>query len=70
MRYIVQSTPTQLKSAISSYLESIASHAGLVFRYKVGAFFLGVVRIGEQHALVTLRFLVKADAAGLNPSVS
>jgi hypothetical protein len=59
-----------MKSATSSYLEPIASHAGLVFRYEVGAFFLGVVRIGEQHALVTLRFLVKADAAGLHSDVS
>ena len=51
----------------ASYLESVASHADLIFRDKVGAFFLGVVRVREEHALVALRLFVGADAAGLGP---
>ena len=50
------------------YLETIALHADLVFRDEVGAVFLGVFGVGEEHAFVALGLLVGADAAGLGGS--
>jgi hypothetical protein len=39
------------------YLESVPSHALAVLANEVGAFLLGIIRGGEQHALVAFRFL-------------
>lgn len=46
-------------------LEAVASHACLVLGDEVGALLLRVVRGREEHALITLSFLVRADAAWL-----
>jgi hypothetical protein len=48
------------------YLEAVAFHAELVFRNEVGAFFLRIARVGEEHALIALGLLIGTDAAGLN----
>ena len=47
------------------YFESISSHADFVFRDEVGAFFLGVVGVGKEHAFVPFGLLVGANAAWL-----
>jgi hypothetical protein len=47
------------------YLESIARHALFVAADHALAIFLWIVASGEQHALITLRFLVFAHAAWL-----
>lgn len=47
------------------YLETVALHADLVFRDEVGAVFLGIFGVREEHAFVALGLLVGADAAGL-----
>lgn len=48
------------------YLEAVALHAELVFRNEVGAFFLRIARVREEHAFVALGLFVGADAAGLS----
>jgi hypothetical protein len=39
------------------YLEAVPSHALAVLANEVSAFLLGIIRGGEQHALVAFRFL-------------
>ena len=46
-------------------LEAEASHAGAVLVYRGHAVLLGVVGLGEKHAVVTLGLLLLAHAAGL-----
>ena len=47
-------------------LVSEAEHAGLVLRDKRLAVGLGVLGVGEEHALVALGLFVLANAAGLS----
>jgi hypothetical protein len=47
------------------YLKPVPGHALLVLGDEVGAFLLGVVGGGEEHALVALCLFVGAHAAGL-----
>jgi hypothetical protein len=61
--FIVQYAATLMHDL---YLEPICSHAFAILRHQVGAVFLGIVRIREEHALVASGFLVCANAAGLN----
>jgi|UniRef100_A0A8H7TPF0 hypothetical protein len=49
----------------SSYLESVANHAALVLVDQRSAVRGGVSGLGEEHALVTLRLFLLADAAWL-----
>lgn len=56
------------RSTWSLYLEAVSSHALLVLSYEVGAFLLGVVGGGEQHALVALCLLLGAYATWLDLS--
>ena len=46
-------------------LEAETSHAGAVLVYRRGAVLLGVVGLGEKHAVVALGLLFLAHAAGL-----
>lgn len=47
------------------YGKSVAGHTLLVLRDEIGAFFLGVIGIGEEHAFIAFGFLFCADAARL-----
>lgn len=48
-----------------SYLEAKPGHASLILVDDGLAIARGIVRLGEEHAIVTLRFLVLAHAAWL-----
>jgi hypothetical protein len=64
--FTVQNSSDRTMAPLVSYFKSITRHAYFVLRYEVGAFFLSVVRIREEHAFVALRLFICADAAGLN----
>lgn len=69
MLYVVQSSASSTyhtRSTLVLYLEAVSSHALLVLSYEVGAFLLGIVRGGEQHAFVAFCFLFGTDAARLD----
>jgi hypothetical protein len=64
--FTVQNSSDRTMAPLVSYFKSITRHAYFVLRYEVGAFFLSVVRIREEHAFVALRLFICADTAGLN----
>ena len=47
------------------YFEAVAFHTDFIPRHQVGAFFLGVVRAGEEHALIAFSLLIQTDTARL-----
>ena len=68
MLHVVQGhyrDPSMIHELPRLYLEPVAGHALLVLGDEVGAFLLGVVGGGEEHALVALCLFICAHAAGL-----
>jgi hypothetical protein len=62
---ICTSDVRSLSLSLASDLEAKPKHAALVLVYRRKAVLLGVGGLGEEHALVTLRLLFLAYAAGL-----
>jgi hypothetical protein len=48
------------------YFEAVSSHALFILPYEVGAFLLGIIGGGEEHALVAFCLLLSTDATRLD----